>query len=181
MDTTSSQRLSRVRLRSGNSSLTIEDPPLRGSDLPRTCSMQRRHSPAYVAEIRNKWRIVVPIRGRLLTSSKLSTPRFYGCRAKTVLRQLRLSAVGGRRSQDYVDLRTRADRRITDGRSTAILHVEKSRQSGPRIWRLDNLGLRLVPTRVSRGLLDWFCVFKGVQMRMVAAPPYRPLQSHRCG
>ena len=27
--------------------------------------VQRRHSPAYVAEIRNKWRIVVPIRGRL--------------------------------------------------------------------------------------------------------------------
>jgi hypothetical protein len=27
--------------------------------------MQRRHSPAYVAEIRKKWRVVVPIRGRL--------------------------------------------------------------------------------------------------------------------
>ena len=27
--------------------------------------MQRRHSPAYVSEIRNRWRVVVPIRGRL--------------------------------------------------------------------------------------------------------------------
>jgi hypothetical protein len=27
--------------------------------------MQRRHSPAYVAEIRKRWRVVVPIRGRL--------------------------------------------------------------------------------------------------------------------
>jgi hypothetical protein len=27
--------------------------------------VQRRHSPAYVAEIRKKWRIVVPVRGRL--------------------------------------------------------------------------------------------------------------------
>ena len=27
--------------------------------------VQRRHSPAYVAEIRKKWRVVVPIRGRL--------------------------------------------------------------------------------------------------------------------
>ena len=27
--------------------------------------MQRRHSPAYVAEIRNRWRGVVPVRGRL--------------------------------------------------------------------------------------------------------------------
>jgi hypothetical protein len=27
--------------------------------------MQRRHSPAYVAEIRNRWRVVVPVRGRL--------------------------------------------------------------------------------------------------------------------
>ena len=27
--------------------------------------MQRRHSPAYVAEIRKKWRVVVPIRGKL--------------------------------------------------------------------------------------------------------------------
>jgi hypothetical protein len=27
--------------------------------------MQRRHSPAYVAEIRKRWRVVVPVRGRL--------------------------------------------------------------------------------------------------------------------
>ena len=27
--------------------------------------MQRRHSPAYVSEIRKRWRVVVPIRGRL--------------------------------------------------------------------------------------------------------------------
>ena len=27
--------------------------------------MQRRHSPAYVSEVRNRWRVVVPIRGRL--------------------------------------------------------------------------------------------------------------------
>ena len=50
--------------------------------------MQRRHSPAYVAEFRNRWRVVVPIRGRLfprgfaLKSSIVSTPHFYGCRAK---------------------------------------------------------------------------------------------------
>jgi hypothetical protein len=27
--------------------------------------MQRRHSPAYVAEIRKRWRVVAPVRGRL--------------------------------------------------------------------------------------------------------------------
>ena len=27
--------------------------------------MQRSHSPAYVAEIRNRWRIIVPVQGRL--------------------------------------------------------------------------------------------------------------------
>jgi hypothetical protein len=36
--------------------------------------MQRRHSPAYVAEIRKKWRVVVPIRGRL--SSRMCPQEF---------------------------------------------------------------------------------------------------------
>jgi len=44
--------------------------------------MQRRHSPAYVAEIPKKWRVVVPIRGRL---SPPTWPQEFGTQHAALL------------------------------------------------------------------------------------------------